>query len=245
MSVSAGYTGPARPVRFLERPNRFLARVAGARGRAFLAHVPNPGRMEELLVPGATVGYVVPAGAAGRATHWDLVAVVRSRTLVSVDSRIANRLVGRLLREAPPRGLPRGGWHAEVPWGRHRFDFARRTTARGPWTQLLEVKSSNLRVGRTALFPDAPTERGTQHLETLTRAQRAGVDAHVLFAIQRDDVAEFAPNRELDPAFARALDAAVVAGVSVRAYRLRVAPDSVTWGERVPVRSAASPERIK
>jgi sugar fermentation stimulation protein A len=48
---------------FLERPNRFLAMVE-LDGRREEAHVPDPGRLEELLVPGARVR-LRPAGAKG------------------------------------------------------------------------------------------------------------------------------------------------------------------------------------
>lgn len=38
--------------RFVERPNRFVVIAEDARGRKFRCHMPNPGRMTELLVPG-------------------------------------------------------------------------------------------------------------------------------------------------------------------------------------------------
>jgi sugar fermentation stimulation protein A len=226
--VRVDYGRPARPVRFLARPNRYLAIVRDDRGRPpFEAHVPNPGRMEELLVPGETQGWVVAADGPERRTHFDLVAVRHGRTLVSIDSRIANRLVARALAAEAIPSLGGTGWRAEVQVGRHRFDFARFDPKTGVISALLEVKSSNLKVGRWAMFPDAPTVRGREHLLALARARRRGIAAHVLFAIQRSDVDAFRPNRALDPEFARALDLARRAGVCVHAYRLRVRPEGV------------------
>ena len=244
MPVRVGYPGPPLRVRFVERPNRFLAVVVDRAGRRLRAHVPNPGRMEELLVPGSTRGYVVPAARVGRSTSWDLVTVEHGRSLVSVDARIANRLVAQVLARRPPRGIPKGGWTPEVARGHHRIDFGRRDRS-GRITHLLEVKSSNLRVDGTALFPDAPTRRGAAHLRTLATAVRSGIEATVVFAVQRDDVAGFAPNRVLDPDFGEALDAASRAGVHLLAHRLRVAPDGVAWGAEVPIFPAGHPERIK
>ena len=57
--------------RFVERVNRFLVRVA-LDGRDVLAHLPNTGRMTELLVPGAVV-YATPVpDRPGRKTAYDL-----------------------------------------------------------------------------------------------------------------------------------------------------------------------------
>jgi sugar fermentation stimulation protein A len=236
VAVRVGYAGPLRHVRFLARPNRYLAVVRGlGGGRPFEAHVPNPGRMEELLVPGRTTGWAVGAPGPERRTRWDLVAVRHGRALVSIDARIANRLVGRALRDGAIPQLRGEGWKAEVAYGPHRLDFARADPRTGRLAALLEVKSSNLKVDDAALFPDAPTERGRRHLVALARARRAGLEATVLFAVQRADVGRFRPNRALDPAFARALDAARSAGVRVVAYRLRVGRSGVGLGPPLPV----------
>lgn len=239
--LSVRYPGAPVAVRFLERPNRYLVRVRPmSGGTERLAHLPNPGRMEELLIPGSTVGWIVPARGVARRTSFDLVAVRHGRTTVSVDSRFANRIVARLLAQ---EGLPevgRGPWRAEQPWGGSRFDFGRRR-ADGTWAALLEVKSSNLRVGRRALFPDAPTVRGLRHVEHLAAAARQGIRASVLFVLQRDDVDSFAPNAALDPEFARGLTGAARAGVRVLAHTLRVRPGGAEWGRNVPVCLPRSP----
>jgi len=218
------------------RPNRYVARVRPiGGGAAFEVHVPNPGRMEELLVPGTTTGWIVGAGHPGRRTAYDLVAVRHGAVRVSVDSRIAPRLVRAALSLGALPGIPEGDWRAEVPFGRHRIDFGIRGED-GPFRALLEIKSSNLKVGRIALFPDAPTERGRRHLEALARASREGIDAHVLFAIQRPDVDAIGPNRALDPAFADAFDRARAAGVRCHGIRLSVRPEGVELDRPVPVR---------
>lgn len=207
-------------------------------GPPFSAHVPNPGRMEELLLHGETTGWVVPRSGPHRKTAFDLVTVRHGRSLVSVDSGLANRLLRTWLVEGG-----RSRWRAEVPFGDCRFDFGR-MRADGRLAELVEVKSSNLRVGRTALFPDAPTVRGTHHLDVLTRATRSGIPSTVCFVVQRSDVAEFAPNRALDPEFGRAFDRAARAGVRMRALRLRMRPEGATFAGWMPVRLGALPKRI-
>ena len=238
------YGGRPEEVLLLARPNRYRARVRRpGGGRPFDVHVPNPGRMEELLVPGSTRGYVVRAPGPTRKTAFDLVAVRHGRSLVSIDPRASNRLARAALERRWLTGAPAGPWSAEVRWGRSRLDFGRRDP-QGRLTALLEVKSSNLRVGSTALFPDAPTLRGTRHLEELVRARRAGRFAGVLFVVQRRDVRSFAPNRALDPAFARAFDRARAAGVRVWAISLRVRPGRLEWGTPLHVRPRLVEERL-
>ena len=228
------YPAPARAVLFLERPNRYLARVRRPDGGpGFEAHVPNPGRMEELLVPGTTRGWVVPSSGPNRRTRWDLVAVRYERATVSIDSRLANRLVGTALALGRLPEFGTGPWTPEVTFGDGRFDFGRR--AGGRVTGLLEVKSSNFRVGRLALFPDAPTLRGVRHLRTLARAARRGIPSGLLFMVQHDRARAFAPNAALDPEFARALGLAHRAGVVLRARSMRVRPQGAEWGRPLPI----------
>jgi len=108
---------------FIARPNRFVANVRLSRdvehaygfdraGDEIIAHVADPGRLTELLVPGVRV-YVVPAfpgepgscgpagagGGPGRRTLYDLVLVDYDGILVSVDSRVPNDLVHLALQE--------------------------------------------------------------------------------------------------------------------------------------------------
>lgn len=234
-SCTVRYAGRPSAVRFLSRPNRYLARVALVdHGEPFEAHVPNPGRMGELLLPNRTRGYIIPAGHPGRRTSFDLVSVYHGGELVSIDTRIANRIVGKVLAAG---GLPEfgaGPWRSEPTWGRSRFDFGV-PDPEGGYRALLEVKSSNLRVGSAASFPDAPTVRGSRHVRELTRAARAGRRAGVVFVVQRSDVDRFRPNSTLDPEFARALRRAAAAGVLLRANLLRVTPGGARWGPELPI----------
>jgi sugar fermentation stimulation protein A len=235
--LAVRYPGTPHRVRFLDRPNRYLARVRPLEGGpSFEAHVPNPGRMEELLVPGETVGYVIPAGAGPRRTRHDLVSVRHGTTLVSIDARIGNRLVGTALRGRGWREPGPGPWRAEVPWMGRRIDFGVPGIARdGLWRTLLEVKCSNLRVGDTALFPDAPTERGRHHVEALGVAASRGVTAILVFVVQRSDTRRFTLNRALDPAFGEAVDRARRRGLLVRARAVTVRPGGVDWGPPLPI----------
>ena len=90
--------------KFIERPNRFIARV-DIDGREETVHVKNTGRCRELLISGCEVWLTAP-GSAGRKTKYDLVAVKKSNgRLINIDSQAPNKAVGEWLK--------RGSWCAE------------------------------------------------------------------------------------------------------------------------------------
>ena len=62
---------------FLERPNRFIARVS-IKGKTETVHVKNTGRCRELLQPGTRV-YLEEADRPGRKTKYDLIAAEKLR----------------------------------------------------------------------------------------------------------------------------------------------------------------------
>lgn len=201
---------------FEERPNRFLARVRLAGSRT-LCHLPNPGRLQELLRPGALV-LLRPRPREKRKTAYDLVATRKGDVLVSLDTRLPNKAVRRWLEDGTlPDFLGYREVLSEVPLGESRVDFLLRN---GP-PCYLEVKSCTLVEEGIALFPDAPTVRGRRHVATLQRAADAGFRACVLFVVQRPDAVSFRPHDTRDPAFRRSLREARAHGVEVLAYRSR------------------------
>lgn len=202
----------------VRRLNRFAVEVA-LDGRVVAAHLPNSGRLRELLVPGYRV-WLAPRPAA-RKTVGDLQVVeLPGGVLVSADARVPNRVFleawaeGRLSEfRAFDRVVP------EPRLNGGRLDFRLDGPAGSAY---VEVKSITLVEGGTGLFPDAPTERGRRHLGLLAGLARQGVSAFAVFVVQRPDAERFAPNDAVDPAFGRLLRWAAAVGVGVRAYRCAV-----------------------
>ncbi len=212
--------------------NRFAALVH-VEGRDQLVHVRNSGRLRELLTPGRRV-LLERAHGVNRRTRFTLVLVRLPSGYVSADAHLPNALIEAGLRRGAVPGC--GGYHflrREPAMGSKRADFL---VAHGVRRCLVEVKSVTLIEGGVALFPDAPTVRGRAHLEELIAARRNGMDAIVLFVIQRGDATAFTPNHKTDPAFADALRRAARAGVAVRAMICRVSRRGVWLGGPVPVR---------
>lgn len=217
---------------FIHRLNRFVAEVA-VQGNRELAHVPSSGRMAELLMPGAQV-WVNRHQKVGHKTTCRLLLVEHQDILVSVDATLPNPLVVRALKARVLKAFFRYDViRAECSRGHSRFDFY---LSGPPGHCLLEVKSVTLVENGVALFPDAPSERGTKHLKELAAAASAeGLHAAVLFIAQREDARSFAPHHRQDPVFAKALQQAAASGVQVLAYRCRVTRDAVTLEKDIPV----------
>jgi len=210
--------------RFVARPSRFIVRAALRDGTEVEAHLADPGRLRELLLPGATLRLAPVAPHALRRTRYS-VKLVRSagptRAWVSLDTTAANRLAEGLLADGSIHGL-RGGFRVrrEVRHERSRFDFLlTRPGSRRVWVEVKSVTCADAGTGR---FPDAPTSRGRRHVEALTSLVHAGDRAAILFVVQRDDVRVVRPYTEIDPEFTRALRDARTAGVLLRAARFRI-----------------------
>lgn len=213
------------PATFLERPNRFLVLACLPGGEVVRAHCPDPGRLRELLIPGATLFLSRAPQSPGRTTSYDLRLVRHpdNGTLVSLDSRLPNTLFREALREGrlEPFGAPsRVRAEASLPIAhgtiRSRADYLLEYGAAGPcW---VEVKSATLVGDGVAMFPDAATERGRRHVEALAAMARLGYRTAVCFIIQRPDAQALRPEWERDPAFAEALARARSAGVELYAW---------------------------
>ena len=214
---------------FQARPNRFIAWVE-LEGETCRCHVPNTGRLRELLIPGARV-WCQYHPAPGRKTAWTLLAVEHRGTVVNIDSQAPNRVAAAFVRSGG-LGLVPDRVQPERTFGDSRLDLYYEA---GPVRGFAEVKGVTLNEDGTARFPDAPTERGVKHLHSLVQVLEAGYRAAALFVIQRGDVTRFEPNQARDPAFARALREAAAQGVEVRALICTVTPGALEITGEVPV----------
>lgn len=214
---------------FLERPNRFIAHCT-VDGMIETVHVKNTGRCRELLVPGATV-YLEKSSNPNRKTAYDLVTVETPFGPVNMDAAAPNQVAGELLRAGAILSSPTLV-QPEVRFGASRLDFYAENDRQ---RLFVEVKGVTLRQGEWAVFPDAPTVRGTKHMGELVQAVAQGYRAMALLIVQMGGCTAFRPNRETDPAFCRALRDARAAGVEVRAVDCRVTPNTVTANRELPV----------
>lgn len=219
--------GEILPAEFIERPNRFIARVR-LRGEEVICHVKNTGRCRELLQSGARV-WLERGVNPKRKTAYDLVAVEKGARLVNMDAQAPNKIFGEWAMNWES-GILR--IRLEVTFGDSRLDFLLETEQ---GRHYVEVKGVTLEKNGHTQFPDAPTERGVKHLQALMRAVEQGHRATVFFVVQMADVLDFSPNDETHPAFGEMLRLAAKSGVQIQAYSCYVTPEEVTIDRPIPV----------
>ena len=185
--------------RFLSRPNRFLVRCEQG-GRVVDAFLPNPGRLQELLLPGSLL-YIIREVKRASAKPYTLVAVDRDGSPVMLHTLKTNAVARYLLERRLIPGLEDAGVvRQEIAVGHSRFDFLLKE---GKGEILLEVKSCTLFGKRVAMFPDAITARGARHLRELARPLRNGSRGAVLFVVHSPLPEFFMPDYHTDLHFAR------------------------------------------
>ena len=220
---------------FQERPNRFLALIK-FENEILPTFLPNPGRMQELLTPGTEV-ILRKVLKENRKTSYDLIGVFHNDLMVSVDSRVPNKLVLEALKNRDIEELLEYNIiKPEYGYGHTRFDFF---LANEHEKCLLEVKSCTLVKDGVAMFLNAKTERGRRHVRDLVKAKKEGYRACMLFIVQRTDAHVFVPNDETDPEFGKVLRDAAVRGVEVYAYCSEFIENKIALREKVRVELGA------
>jgi sugar fermentation stimulation protein A len=209
--------------KFKKRLNRFVA-VMDVDGEEVMSHVANSGRLRELLIP----DYIMllhPVTSLTRKTKFDLVLVDIGTTLCSVDARVPNLLLQEGLERnvvTPLRDFE--DIRREVTYGDSRFDLL---LSNGKTECFIEAKSVTLVEDKVALFPDAPTARGSKHLRGLIAAKNEGYRCGVVFVIQREDADSLTIQADSDPEFANTLSQAIEEGVEAYAYTCKVSTESI------------------
>jgi sugar fermentation stimulation protein A len=224
------------PGSFVQRDNRFRVQVKVG-GSLAAAHLPNSGRLGELLVPERRV-WLTPIDLTRRPhrrTAYDVALFEYAGQLVSVDARLPNKLVAEALRAKRLAGFREYAVvEQEVALGNSRIDL-RLNGGSGRPVCWIEVKSVTLVEEGVARFPDAPTRRGRRHVRELMGAVARGERAAVIFVVQREDARCFSPYDRADPEFGRVLREAATNGVEVRAWHCQVSLKAIRLAESIPV----------
>ena len=187
---------------FVERPNRFLVKCE-REGRLLSAFLPNPGRLLELLLPGAVLYLTEDEAREERSTRFTVVGVEREGHPIMLDTHRTNAAARFLLERRLVPGLEDCEVvRQEIPLGKSRIDFLLRDN-RGE--VFLEVKSCTLFGRSVAMFPDAVTARGARHLEELAATAKSGTRTAVLFMVHWPKARIFMPDFHTDLHFALTL----------------------------------------
>ena len=219
----------------VKRYKRFLADVELDDGTVITAHCPNTGSLLGCKEPGSRV-VLRDSQDPKRKLRYTFQSIRIGRALVNVDTGLPNAVVAEAIqRDEVPELAGYASLRREVKYGRNsRIDVL--LEGEGRPRCYVEVKSTTLARGRTALFPDAVTERGRKHLGELVDVVAAGDRAVQFFFVSRGGISSFAPADEIDPAYGQALREAAEAGVELLAYSTRVRPDRIDLARRLEIR---------
>lgn len=210
---------------FLKRPNRFIAHVL-INGEEEIVHVRNTGRCKELLIPGAKVVLEDCSHNVNRKTRYSLVAVWKDDMLVNMDSQIPNAAVYKAINENRILGLQNlRHLKREVTFGNSRFDiYFESEEEKG----FIEIKGVTLEQDNIAMFPDAPTDRGSKHVLEMIEAVKQGYRGIIFFLLQMKGPKLFMPNYQMDKVFSDTLKLASENGVEILAYDSIISNNSIT-----------------
>jgi sugar fermentation stimulation protein A len=201
---------------YVERPNRFTV-IFKMDEKLEKAHLRDPGRLKELLIPQVQLLLRPALNPESRKTKFDVIAVLSGDIWVLINSGFHSDIAADLIEKEVIKEL--SGYSVEkreYTFGKSRLDFL---LSKGEGEKmLLEVKGCTLVEDGLARFPDAPTTRGKRHVEELIKAKMDGLSSAILFLIMKEDAEEFTPNRDTDPDFSETLEHANEKDVNIIAY---------------------------
>lgn len=228
------FAAPLQKGTLIKRYKRFLADVTLENGQQVTAHCPNTGSMKTCGSPGDHV-YLSYHDSPTRklAYTWELTATKGG--FVGIHTGKTNGIVYEAIIGGHIPGLT--GYQQvkkEVKYGNSRIDLKLEGHQHHPhcW---VEVKNVTLLDHTTCLFPDAVTQRGTKHLNTLIELKQQGERAVIFYVVNRPEAQKMMPAASIDPEYARTLRYAVECGVEALAYRVDTNLKDMKLAEQLPI----------
>lgn len=232
------FTAHCLKAAFIQRVKRFSIELEH-NGERLWAHSNNSGSMAGLLAPG-NPALISLASAPGRKLPYTLELLQVNGVWVGVNTSIPNKMLAAAFAAG------------RLAWAEGYTEFKREACCAPPHqnTRLdallsgpnlpplwVEAKSVTLRQENDAAFPDAASERGRKHLETLMALKAQGCRCACFYLVQRGDVRSFSPAADIDPAYAKLFYKALRQGVEVYVYRAVISERGIDLGEPLPLRS--------
>ncbi len=217
----------------LKRYKRFLADI-DLGGKTITVHVPNTGSMQSCWEPNWKCAVSLSKNT-DRKYPYTLELIHNDESWIGVNTANANKLAKIWLND---QALPElAGYTVVIPEkkvGLSRVDFYLEGHPSRP-ACYVEVKNVTLKLDGMAQFPDSVTERGQKHLKELIEIKKRGLDAAMLFIVQREDVSAFKAATFLDPEYAALLSLAHKSGVEILVYQCRMGLQELSLGQSLPI----------
>lgn len=208
---------------FLERPNRFLAKVRLKSKEEVLVHVHDSGRIKELLYKGNVVKIRKAKNIQKRKTKWDLVsAKAIDGEEILLNSSFHRYISENILKDEKISPFGKIDYlKAEVKHGHSRIDYLINKQGQKIW---VEVKGVSLGENKKAIFPDAPSIRAVKHLETLMEIieESKKKERACIFLLVFVDANIFLPNDKTDKLFTEKFYQGMDRGIEVIVIQLKI-----------------------
>ncbi|WP_323845258.1 DNA/RNA nuclease SfsA [Microbulbifer magnicolonia] len=227
---------PLQQATLLRRYKRFLADIETPAGEVFTIHCPNTGSMKNCWAENTPCWYSDSGNPKRKYRHTLEVTTTPEGALAGVNTGRANALVEEAIASGVVAELQ--GYETlrrEVRYGSEnsRIDLLLSGSAGDCY---VEVKNVTLAEGDRGYFPDAVSSRGAKHLRELQQLAQTGVRAVLFYCVQHTGIETVQAARDIDPAYAAALDAATAAGVEVLAYRAEISTEEIALRKPIPFR---------
>lgn len=222
-------------IEFADKATNY-ADIAAGRYKSEFAHTNNTGSMLGLIKKGRSI-LLSKAGNPARKLAYTLEAVNLNKEnepplWLGVNTSVPNRFLQKLFLLNAEYGynlLPFARDFQQIKMeaknGESRLDaclFA--DDGKKVW---VECKNVSMVEYDAAAFPDAVSERGQKHLETLMRLKAEGDRAVMFYVVQRTDAKCFMPADFIDNVYAEKLKKAYEKGVEVYAAAACVQKDGI------------------
>jgi sugar fermentation stimulation protein A len=201
---------------FLSRPNRFVSEIK-YRNRIYTAHIHDPGRLTELLIRNSKILFTESKGK----LDYYVKAVKCEREWVLIDTALHSKIALQVFKQLNEFKYSEN-IKKEVKVGKSRIDFVLDGVP-------LEVKGVTLVRNNVALFPDAPTKRGTRHVQEII--DHKGI---IMFLVFRN-ATSFKPNWETDKVFSKKISEARRNGVPIFAIQLSFDGEIIFYKRKIPL----------
>lgn len=228
---------PLQQAVLLRRYKRFLADVVLPGGEEITIHCPNTGSMKACLAEGSPCWISRSDNPKRKYPHTWEIATTPAGELAGINTGRANGLVQEaIIAGVIPELSGYGKLQTEVRYGdeRSRIDLLL-SQGEGP-DCYVEVKNVTLCADKgQGLFPDAVSSRGTKHLRELALMVARGQRAVLLFCVQHTGIERVSAAVDIDPEYARTLQAVVAAGVEVYAWQASLSAKEIVLRKALPV----------
>lgn len=201
---------------FLNRPNRFSSYLK-YQNKIYTAHIHDPGRLTELL---QKMSPILFTDSKGKLDYYIKAVKIKDEWVLidtALHSKIALELFKYLDDFKGVRDIKK-----EVKIGNSRIDFVLDGIP-------LEVKGVTLVKDKIALFPDAPTARGSRHVQEII--DHKGI---IMFLVFRKAYI-FKPNWDIDSIFSRKLSEAKSKKIPIYVIQLSFDGKTIFYDGKIPL----------